>query len=346
MRVGELEWLWKKIEPLVEVSEGFENDGLVMNHGHNWSVLKLLILAQWIWIYTSVIPNYVDQCYYMDLLAGSGAMKLKETNDVIIGSPLIAYFFARRDFDKMLLVEMDQEKYLALRTRLKQVVPSSKFKLKFKIVNTDCNKAISSIVGDIEKIITSEKKKVHCLTFIDNEGLDTTWGTVEELLKIYTDLIILFPTVGIRRILFRAKDSQESQTYFNSLTKFFGDESWKEFKNEKELLELYKSKLADKFKEKRGKDAYVSEIRVGDRQFYYDLILVCKKGPYVDAWEYIKRRLDWANPRTVNIALNTLKRRDQVALEIFAGLNDKINEIKDQESRKEKKLTSTLEDFI
>ena len=66
----------------------------------------------------------------------------------------------------------------------------------------------------------------------------------------------------------------------------------------------------------------------------------------MDAWEYIKRRLDWANPRTVNIALNTLKRRDQVALEIFAGLNDKINEIKDQESCKEKKLTSTLEDFI
>jgi len=345
MGKGEIEWLWKKIEPLVKISESFENDNLKVNEGHHWSILKLLILAQWVWVYTTIIPKHVDQCYYIDLLAGSGAMRVKETNDIVIGSPLIAHLFAREDFDKILLVEIDKTTFAALQARLKRIIPAYEFKSKFELINADCNDIVSNIVSKVENTISAEKKKVHCLTFVDNWGLDTAWKTIEALMQIYTDLIILFPTVGIRRVFSIAKDSQGSQAFSSSLVRFFGDYSWKEAEDVEDLLELYKSKLSDKFKEKRRRDLYVSEIRVGDKQFYYDLILVCKKGPYVDAWEYIKKRLNWTDPETVNIAMNTLKRRDQVMLEIFAGLDYKISEIEKKKPRKAGKRTHTLEDF-
>jgi len=112
-------WLKTKIEELVRLTESFINDKLTRNDAHHWSLLKLLVLAGWVFVYTTIIPkqDWVKEYWYVDLLAGSGAIQVKETGDIILGSPFVAHFFARTSFTKYFLVEMNKERHIALQTR-------------------------------------------------------------------------------------------------------------------------------------------------------------------------------------------------------------------------------------
>ena len=83
MKKESFEWLKNKLKPIITISQIFEKDGLELCPAHNWSVLKLLILAQWTFVYTSIIPKHFKHYFYVDLLAGAGAIKVKETGDII-----------------------------------------------------------------------------------------------------------------------------------------------------------------------------------------------------------------------------------------------------------------------
>ena len=50
-------------------------------------------------------------------------------------------------------------------------------------------------------------------------------------------------------------------------------------------LGLYMNRL-------RGYETYVDSVKISGKGFSYDLVLACRKGPYVDTWEYLKGRLN------------------------------------------------------
>ena len=53
--------------------------------GHPWSLVKLVLLGQWAYVYTVILKNWKGGIRYVDLLAGSGTTKIKETDDVVKG---------------------------------------------------------------------------------------------------------------------------------------------------------------------------------------------------------------------------------------------------------------------
>ena len=170
--------------------------------------------------------------------------------------------------------------------------------------------------------------------FIDNEGFDVVWNTIEVILKANTDSLILFPTSSVMRV---AK-SEHAQS---SLDNFFGGKSWKDANDEEKSLEIYLQQLKKRFKELRGNEGYVSNVRVGSGQFFYDIILICKKGPYVRAWEYLKKRLNWKNPAIIETALDILKGRAK-RIDWFLDLQGEVDSLK---PRRKKYKETTLDNF-
>jgi len=110
-----------------------------------------------------------------------------------------------------------------------------------------------------------------------------------------------------------------------ALNLFYGESCWETAKDENDLLKIYTERLKDSFLHLK-KPCFISSIRVGDRHFYYDIILICKAGPYINAWKHLKNLLDWQNPKTIEIILDLLKGR-LMEVDWFIDLSNKLKDI-------------------
>jgi len=257
--------------------------------GHPWSLVKLVLLGQWSHVYTSILKNWKGGIRYVDLLAGSGTTLVQETNDIIKGSPFAVKEFAFKPFDDYVLVERDDERYKALCQNAKLIGNIS------KPLRGDCNRFIREIFAD---------QQCHNLVFIDMEGFDVNWESMSHIIKSQSDIIINFPTSSYERT--KALDNQQV------LDKFYGDHTWSDKATDREeFLNLYKNKLSHGFSVQRRKQPYVESIRVGNTSYFYDMILLCKHGEYVNVWgDYMKGKWNWENPKQMQSLLNYLKGRE------------------------------------
>ena len=257
--------------------------------GHPWSLVKLVLLGQWAYVYTVILKNWKGGIRYIDLLAGSGTTLIQETNDVVKGSPFVVKEFAFKPFDDYILVEKNDERFKALCKNAKLIGNIS------EPLRGDCNRFIKQIFSE---------KLYHNLVFIDMEGFDVTWESMSHIINSKSDIIINFPTSCFERT--KGLESQQC------LDKFFGDNSWLDkATNREEFLALYMNKLARSFYILRNQKPYVEEIRVGNKSYYYDMILLCKSGKYVDVWgKYMKGKWNWEKPQEMKNLLNYLKGRE------------------------------------
>lgn len=306
---------------LVDASEELSGIGNVHYPGHAWSVVKLLLLWGWVHVYTTIIPKYFEDFRYVDLLAGTGTTVVDETGDVVVGSPFLAHFFARCPFTRYVYVEKRHHRCEVLRQRAASLIGDSA-----DVLEGDCNELIERVLP--------EGRRVHSLVFVDNEGFDATWKTIEWILETNTDALILFPTSSVLRVA--------GSGNLPSLERFFGDRSWLGAQSTEDFLQVYLQKLGRAFESLRKKGGYVSNVRVGSGQFYYDVVLVCKKGPYVRAWEYLKKRLDWQDPSAIEITLDVLKGR-ATRIDWFLDLHEKVESL---ERGQMADTTTTLDKYL
>ena len=287
-RQEDFEWLYEKVKDFRSLTD--EVAGImpeVHYEAHSWSVLKLIALSYWVGVYTKIIPKHFTDYWYIDLLSGPGTMKVQETGDVFLGSPFISFVYAREPFKKYVFVEMNQERFLALRQRAKKVIG-----MEASVYKEDCNRLVRKL----------EVKAQHSLIFIDLEGTEVWWSTMEALLNLKSDIILLFQTALLNRTLGRARSEKVEDR--EPLDRFFGDSSWEEARDGSELLKLYMDKLS-------RHRSYVQNIKIRGKTarggFYYDVILACRKDGYVSAWESLKERLERSTSRWVEVALSMLK---------------------------------------
>ncbi|RLE79091.1 MAG: hypothetical protein DRJ52_09130 [Thermoprotei archaeon] len=293
----DLDWLKSKLEQLSKFTEKVASASDVHYEVHSWTPLKLIALMWWIDIYTKIIPKtkkYRANYWYIDLLAGPGTNRIKESGTIILGSPLIAVFFARKPFTRYVFIEADLAKANALKKRLSLL----KIAKRTVVYADDCN----TIIRELN--ITAS----HFLAFIDCEGLDVVWETVERLLRMRSDIIVVFHTQSLRRTLGRAKKGYRDA---ERLTAFLGDEGWRDCGSAEDLLKLYEKKLGEH-------RSYVGCLRIrGD--YEYDIILACRKGDYVEAWETLKEKYRRITSRDVELALKILKGEVKALDEFLAG---------------------------
>ncbi|TFG44784.1 MAG: three-Cys-motif partner protein TcmP [Candidatus Brocadiia bacterium] len=154
-----------------------KDDGLIIPEVGEWSRDKHYYLRRYIDAFTSSMKKKWGGLHYIDLFAGAGIEKLKDSGDLDWGSPLIA---AQYPFSKLHLCELNTEKYSTLKIRINE------YKRDSQILQGDANEKIAEIVNDIPKRSLS-------LAFLDPYGLHLEFETLKVLANKRADLIIFFP---------------------------------------------------------------------------------------------------------------------------------------------------------
>ena len=228
--------------------------------GGPWTVKKLNILGKYLDAYTTALKNQPFKLLYVDAFAGSGQINLRgEDKDVSMfyeGSAARAIKVTDKPFDKLIFVESDNQKCQKLEA-LKNDNPSRNIIIK----NTEANDFLRN---DLQE----NWQQWRGILFLDPFATEVEWATIEKIAGFETlDTWILFPTSAITRMLPREKRPDDiSASLVNSLTRIFGDESWrelyfaspqphlfvKEAAHERErgvegIIELYKGKLKGQF---------------------------------------------------------------------------------------------------
>lgn len=149
---------------------------------------------------------------FVDLFAGPGRVRLRDTGVVCDGSPLIALKHDFAPFSKVVLCELATENIAALAHR------TAPYAGRVEILAGDANALIEDIAAHLPK-------KGLNLAFIDPYGLrPLNFATIRRLAELERmDFIINFPTSDIRR---------NREVYFargnDDIARMLGDLDWRE----------------------------------------------------------------------------------------------------------------------
>lgn len=148
--------------------------------------------------------------YYIDMFAGPGECIIRDSSEIIPGSPRIA-LSAEGRFDGYFFIELD-EPYCQELEKLKTEFPDKTI----TIFNGDCN-------GEVCKALDAIEKTSPTLVFIDPTKEDYKWETIETLAKHQTDLFLNLPFyMSTRRLLTHRGDVFARER----IAEFFGPLDW------------------------------------------------------------------------------------------------------------------------
>lgn len=148
------------------------DDGMVMNDVGPWSPEKYGLTRLYCQFFTKGMKGKKwSALVYLDLYAGAGLSRICGTNEILLGSPLIA-LSVDVQFDQYVFCEQDAEKMNALQSRVNSMFPDAKV----RFVTGDCNSP-SFDIG------TAIPKGALTLCFVDPYDLGIQFSTLRSLAK-------------------------------------------------------------------------------------------------------------------------------------------------------------------
>ena len=224
---------------------GDNKEGLLLRETGDWTPGKLYFLAMYISRFVvSMKSKEWRSVNYIDLFSGPGKNRLPD-NKIILGSPLIA-LSQRVLFDRYYFADIESNNINALKQRCANYSTSTNINYCVGDANVSVNHVVDEIKALNTKYVKGKWSSLN-LAFLDPEGLELHWSTVERLAELRTDLIIYYSQMGITR------NASEGVTMppATSIDRFFGDTNWRQIYQENQvgnkfhraLLDYYKSKL-------------------------------------------------------------------------------------------------------
>lgn len=269
------------------------DDGLPMRSAREWTFDKLSYLNAYLARFiVSMRKKKWRAIHYIDLFAGPGKNRFS-SGKVISGSPLLA-LSQRRSFDRYFFSDNDSENIEILKRRCSYHQDYDKI----SFIIGDANKVVDQIVTEIMSVDTTFIKDQWLtlnLAFIDPEGLELQWATVEKLAVLRTDLIIYYPQMGITRDAPREIYSQPP----TPIDLFFGDTEWRLIykKNQMRAESFLHRDLLDHYKQKLTSlgytDHHISEplLKNSKATPLYRLLFACKHPLGNKFWADVTRDL-------------------------------------------------------
>jgi three-Cys-motif partner protein len=231
--------------------------------------------------------------HYIDLFAGPGKNLLPDGR-IIAGSPLLA-LTQKHPFDLYSFPDIEPANIDVLKRRC-ALQNASNPKITFRV--GDANEVVKQVVKDInliDKPITDKWSSLN-LAFLDPEGLELHWDTVEKLASRRTDMIIYYSQMGISREAPKEIHQQSPST----IDLFFGDTGWRQIYQKHQRGEevfLHRA-LLDYYKSKLGAFGYKVDDPLSEPMFInsknapmYRLLFVCKSPLGNKFWADITRNL-------------------------------------------------------
>ena len=178
------------------------DDGLDMRPSHGNALLKFAAVRRYIEISNTAMQGKWIRRNYVDLQAGPGKNRIGRR--IVFGTPLIA-LTANFPATGFYFNELDKSNFDALSKR----VNASDLKNTTHLFNDDANDIVTTVCRDLER------QSGLNIAFVDPEGLEIEWSTIERLARVKRmDLIINFSTSGIRRA--------EGAGYYEVIDAFLG----------------------------------------------------------------------------------------------------------------------------
>lgn len=270
------------------------DDGLPMRtHGGQWTYDKLYYLNAYLdrFIVSMRSKNW-RSIHYIDLFSGPGRNRLPDGR-LLLGSPLLA-LSQKHPFDRYFFADLEQANIDALQKRC-AAFPNEYSKISF--YTGDANQVVNQVVQVINRIDKPITDKWHSLNlaFLDPEGLELHWSTVEQLAALRTDMIIYYPQMGITR----EAPLEIDQPPLTKIDLFFGDTGWREIyrKNQRREVTWLHRALLDYYKQKLSAFGYLYDplpepvfTNAKDAPLYR-LLFVCKHPLGNKFWADVTRNL-------------------------------------------------------
>jgi len=169
-----------RFNPQIQV----QPDGLHTPEVREWSLEKYKLVGSYCDIFTAGMRKKWNQLIYIDLFAGAGYAKIKETGKTYLNSALVA-MSNPNPFTKYIFCEQDKARYEALCTRAKRDFSH----LNYEIFQGDSNIIIDRVLQAIPPYGKGNTLLPFC--FVDPFSLNLKFSTIESLGKGLMDFLIL-----------------------------------------------------------------------------------------------------------------------------------------------------------
>ena len=210
-----------------------------------WTVGKLDILQNYLSAFTTASKS-ATETVYLDLFAGQSTNVQRETGEEIRGSAAIALSVEDPPFTTLRLIDLEHAD--DLREQLAPMVGGRDA----EFIQEDCNTAIGSVLGRL-----SEQRGAPAFAFIDPNGPDCWWATLEELagfkagFKYKVELWVLFPVDMFTRFL-RVDGGEVRSEDIDRISRMFGTDSWQA---------IYEDRLEGVLEPSEARAEYVNLMR-------------------------------------------------------------------------------------
>jgi three-Cys-motif partner protein len=144
-------------------------------------------IANYTELFATSMKRRWDCRVYLDLYAGAGLSRIKNTQIVLRGSPLLA-LTVPDPFDLYIFCEEDPKKLDALKLRAERYAPEANI----RFVQGNCNSKIDEICSLIPK--GSKTNSVLSLCFLDPFNFGIQFETLKRLSVYFMDFLILLAT--------------------------------------------------------------------------------------------------------------------------------------------------------
>jgi three-Cys-motif partner protein len=161
-----------------------EDDGLGCPEVGGWAKSKYRLIGLYDELFSKGMKNKWDQRVYIDLYSGAGLSKVRNTDAVLKGSPLLALGVSC-PFDKYLFCEDDHEKLHALEARVKKISP----KANCSFILGNCDTKLDAILAAVPR--SSRENRVLSLCIVDPFDFGLRFATIQRLSSLKVDFLVL-----------------------------------------------------------------------------------------------------------------------------------------------------------
>lgn len=159
------------------------NDGLIIPEVGPWAKRKYHFLGRYLDAFTNAMKGKKwDGLYYIDPFCGAGLARIRDSEEIVLASPLLAANI-RNPFTRLHLCDANPDKIDACRRRLEKVILPNRP----HILTGDSNETIDNILDGVSPHGLS-------VAFIDPFNLGgIAFETIRAIANYNSDLIILLP---------------------------------------------------------------------------------------------------------------------------------------------------------
>lgn len=161
-----------------------DDDHLVCPGVGKWAEEKHRLVSLYAKLFSTGMKDKWDERVYIELYAGSGYSRLRDTSRIIAGSPIQALSL-EHPFDKYIFCEKNPEELKALRARVEKTAPLAKV----AYITGDCNQRVDDILAEIPA--HSPGHRVLSLCFVDPYDIGIKFQTLRTLSGRFVDFLVL-----------------------------------------------------------------------------------------------------------------------------------------------------------